>query len=59
MSIVNLEKKIRDLEAVEKQDREPPVLLCSPSQADALHKRYPNTVLIIDDIPKTPEADIP
>ncbi len=48
-----LTRRVKDLEITEKQDQEPPVIVCDEADYERLHALHPGSTFIIDDIPKT------
>ncbi|HMB45693.1 MAG TPA: hypothetical protein VKL21_07720 [Candidatus Methanoperedens sp.] len=51
-SPAQLTKRVEDLEVTEKP-QEPSVIVCEPDEVDTLKAKYPNIILIVDDIPRS------
>lgn len=52
MKHTRLSKRLSDLERAN-LPQDPGVIVCEPEEAEGLRMKYPNTILIIDDIPKS------
>ncbi len=49
MNSSNLTKRVEHLEIIEKKP-EPGVIICAPCEVDSFRARYPNALILIDDI---------